>query len=410
VRALVLVLDSVGIGGAPDAAKYGDEGANTLGHILERTPELRLPALESLGLREVVAGIGDPGRDDAMLQTSRDHRSRLQLRGSYGVMQERSAGKDTTTGHWEIAGVILEEPFATFERFPDELVRAVERDAGVQFIGNYAQSGTTILVELGAEHLRTGKPILYTSADSVLQIAAHEDVIRIDRLYDICTVARRHADSFRIGRVIARPFTGADGSFSRTARRHDFSMEPPRTILNAISENGHAVVGVGKISDIFAGQGVTQSFPTTDNADGMKKIGENWDRLANGLLFANLVDFDMLYGHRRNVAGYARALMEFDAWFGEFLRRVAPADLVIVTADHGNDPTFRGTDHTRERVPLFVLHKNEARALGVRQTYADVAATLADFFALPNRWPTGTSLLSGSDSGRPEGATVKASN
>jgi phosphopentomutase len=385
VRALVLVLDSVGIGGAPDAASYGDDGANTLGHILEQTPDLRLPVLESLGLGELVPA-------------NRSYGSHPTYKSSYGIMQERSAGKDTTTGHWEIAGVILEEPFATYDRFPDELVRSIERDAGVQFIGNYAQSGTTILTELGAEHVRTGNPILYTSADSVLQIAAHEDVIGIDRLYDICTVARQHANRFRIGRVIARPFTGAEGNFSRTARRHDFSMKPPPTILNAISDNGHAVIGVGKISDIFAGQGVTESFPTNSNADGMQKISEQWDPLENGLLFANLVDFDMLYGHRRDVAGYGRALEEFDGWLGEFLGRIAPADLVILTADHGNDPTFRGTDHTREQVPLFVLHKNEARPLGVRQTYADIAATLADFFALPNQWPTGTSFFNRGDS------------
>jgi phosphopentomutase len=397
VRALLLVLDSVGIGGAPDAAKYGDEGANTLGHILEKTPALQLPNLDSLGLAELVPA----------------HRSRMSYttyKSSYGRMTERSAGKDTTTGHWEIAGVILEEPFATFDRFPDELVRAIERDAGVQFIGNYAQSGTTILAELGAEHIRTGKPILYTSADSVLQIAAHDQVMRIDRLYDICTVARQHADRFRIGRVIARPFTGPEGNFSRTSRRHDFSMEPPRTILNEISDSGHGVIGVGKISDIFAGQGITESFPTDGNAEGMQQIAANWERLETGFIFANLVDFDMLYGHRRDIAGYARALAEFDEWLGGFLARIALADLVIITADHGNDPTFRGTDHTREQVPLFVLHNNETRPLGVRDTYADIAATLSDYFALPNRWPVGDSLLSTTDSGRGETPELKASN
>lgn len=389
VRALVLVLDSVGIGGAPDADKYGDAGANTLGHILERTPELRLPNLDSLGLRALV------GRDS--VEPKNDLPQRLDgvspYRASYGRMRERSAGKDTTTGHWEIAGVILEEPFATFERFPDELVQAIERDAGVQFIGNYAQSGTTILAKLGAEHIRTGNPILYTSADSVLQIAAHEQVIRIDRLYDICAVARQHANRFRIGRVIARPFTGPEGNFSRTARRHDFSMEPPRTILNAISESGRAVVGVGKISDIFAGQGVTESFPTDGNCEGMRQIVENWERLDRGLIFANLVDFDMLYGHRRDVAGYAQALAEFDEWLGEFLERITPSDLVIITADHGNDPTYRGTDHTREQVPLFVLNENRTGPLGVRETYADIAATLAEYFELPTLWGAGKSLL-----------------
>jgi phosphopentomutase len=397
VRALLLVLDSVGIGGATDAANYGDEGANTLGHILERMPELALPNLNSLGLPELV-----PAHRSAMSDTT--------YKSSYGKMQERSAGKDTTTGHWEIAGIILEEPFATFDRFPDDLVHAIERDAGVVFIGNYPQSGTTILAELGAEHVRTGKPILYTSADSVLQIAAHEQVIRIDRLYDICTVARHHADRFRIGRVIARPFTGPEGNFSRTSRRHDFSMEPPRTILNAISEEGHAVIGVGKISDIFAGQGITESFPTDGNTEGMQQIAKNWERLANGLIFANLVDFDMLYGHRRDLAGYARVLAEFDEWLGQFLSKVLPADLVLITADHGNDPTYRGSDHTREEVPLFVLHHDETRALGVRKTYADIAATLGDYFELPAAWPVGESFLSKSDSGRCEVRPLKASN
>jgi phosphopentomutase len=396
VRALLLVLDSVGIGGAPDAAKYGDEGANTLGHILERVPDLRLPNLESLGLPELVPAYGSDG-------------SCATYKGSYGKMQESSAGKDTTTGHWEIAGIILEEPFATFERFPDDLVRAIERDAGVQFIGNYPQSGTTILAELGAEHVRTGKPILYTSADSVLQIAAHEQVVRIDRLYDICTVARQHADRFRIGRVIARPFTGPEGNFSRTSRRHDFSMEPPRTILNAISESGHAVIGIGKINDIFAGQGVTESFPTDGNAEGMQRIAEKWGHLEAGLIFANLVDFDMLYGHRRDPAGYAQALAQFDQWLGKFMAQVLADDLVIITADHGNDPTFRGTDHTREQVPLFVVHKNEKSSLGVRRTYADIAATLGDYFELTEEWPVGESLLLKSDE-QCETRRLKASN
>jgi phosphopentomutase len=397
VRALVLVLDSVGIGGAPDAVAYGDEGADTLGHILERMPELRLPALESLGLQELVPAY-------------RSNRSYTAYGASYGKMQERSAGKDTTTGHWEIAGVILEEPFATFERFPDELVRAIERDAGVQFIGNYAQSGTTILHELGAEHIRTGKPILYTSADSVLQIAAHEQVLRIDRLYDLCTIARQHADRFHIGRVIARPFTGPEGNFSRTARRHDFSMEPPRTILNAIAESKRAVIGIGKISDIFAGEGLTASFPTDGNAEGMHQISEQWSQLEEGLIFANLVDFDMLYGHRRDVLGYATALTQFDEWLGEFLPRIAPSDLVIITADHGNDPTYRGTDHTREQVPLFVLHRNKTQPLGLRATYADVAATLAEYFDLPTPWRVGKSFLFAMESDTLERTELEASN
>ena len=395
MRALLLVLDSVGIGGAPDAADYGDEGANTLGHILERQPELRLSALESLGL-------------GALLPGNRSYTPYTTYKSSYGKMRERSAGKDTTTGHWEIAGVILEKPFATFERFPDELVHAIERDAGVEFIGNYPQSGTTILAELGAEHVRTGKPILYTSADSVLQVAAHEQVMRIDRLYDVCTVARQHADRFRIGRVIARPFTGPEGNFSRTARRHDFSMQPPRTILNALAESGRSVVGVGKIHDIFAGQGITESFPTNSNADGMQRVAECWDALEEGLIFANLVDFDMLYGHRREVAGYAAALEEFDRWLAEFLPKINSSDLVIITADHGNDPTFRGTDHTREQVPLFMLHNECRQPLGTRETFADVAATLADYFRLSDAPNSGRSFLPGNSPGHRVAAASKS--
>ena len=377
MRALLIVLDSVGIGNAPDAAQYGDEGANTLGHILERLPQLRLPNLYSLGLAQLLDGA----------PTQKEHIA------SFGKMQEASAGKDTTTGHWEIAGVILEKPFAVFEKFPDELVRAIERDANVHFIGNYARSGTTILEELGAEHYRTSHPILYTSADSVLQIAAHETVVPVERLYEICRVARRHADSYRIGRVIARPFTGEPGKFVRTSRRHDFSMRPPRTILDAMMEEHLPTVAVGKIEDIFAGQGISSSYPTASNDEGMAQISKLWSSKQDGLIFVNLVDFDMLYGHRRNVSGYGKALEEFDRWLGDFLPSVRPEDLVIITADHGNDPTFRGTDHTREQVPLFVLHRRTAGFLGTRTTFADVAASLGEFFQLPSAWPTGTSFL-----------------
>jgi phosphopentomutase len=389
MRALLIVLDSVGIGHAPDAAEYGDEGANTLGHILEKIPDLELPNLTSLGLGHAVAGGDDPG-DAATTAVSAPGYN--VPRASFGRMNERSAGKDTTTGHWELAGVLLAEPFAVFEKFPDELVHSIQKEAGVQFIGNYPRSGTQILDELGAEHLRTGKPILYTSADSVLQIAAHEAVIPIAKLYDICEVARRNADSHHIGRVIARPFEGDLGSFRRTSRRHDYSMRPPRTVLNAISDAGFAVIGVGKINDIFAGQGVTESHPTTSNGDGMETISRLWRSRPNGLIFANLVDFDMLYGHRRDVAGYANALSEFDEWLGTFTPGVSNGDLVIITADHGNDPTFRGTDHTREQVPLFVIHNAAGRNLGTRSTYADVAASLAEYFKLPP-WKVGMSFL-----------------
>ena len=376
------MLDSVGIGNAADADRYGDEGANTLVHIFERISDLQLPNLTTLGLGEILGRprySGEPAR--------------LQPRASHGRMEERSAGKDTTTGHWEIAGVILDEPFTVFERFPDELVKAIELEADVKFIGNFASSGTVILEKLGAEHLETGQPILYTSADSVLQIAAHEDVTPVPKLYELCQIARHHADRYRIGRVIARPFAGTRGNFRRTTRRHDFSMRPPPTILNAIAGAGFPVVGIGKISDIFAGEGITESHPTISNIDGMKKIDQLWATTEHGLIFINLVDFDMTFGHRRDTAGYANALLEFDQWLGTFTSSVSDDDLVIITADHGNDPTFRGTDHTREQVPLLVMHKGESRDLGTRKTFADVAASLAAFFELSEAWSVGTSFL-----------------
>lgn len=377
MRALLLVLDSVGCGHAPDALAYGDEGADTLGHIFAASPSLALPALDSLGLGRIMHADSTIGPAP---------------RASWGRMREQSAGKDTTTGHWEIAGAVLREPFGTFEKFPHELIAPIEAEAGVEFIGNYPQSGTVILEELGAEHLRTGKPILYTSADPVLQIAAHESVLPLDRLYEVCKIARKHCDAWRIGRVIARPFAGEPGAFRRTSGRHDYSMLPPPTVLNALAESGRAVEGVGKISDIFAASGITRSTPTASNADGMRAIDERWAAIGDGLVFANLVDFDMLFGHRRDVAGYARALVEFDSWLPTFLPQIADGDLVIITADHGNDPTWRGTDHTREEVPLLVLHRGHAHPLGTRQTFADVAATLADFFHL-DPWSIGTTFL-----------------
>jgi phosphopentomutase len=383
MRALLIVLDSVGIGHAPDAAKYGDEGANTLGHIFARCRDTWLPNLCALGLPKIL--------DEKYSWTRKTFA--LPHLASFGKMQEHSAGKDTTTGHWEIAGVILDVPFSVFLRFPYELVKAIEQEAGVKFIGNYACSGTTILEELGTEHVRTGNPILYTSADSVLQIAAHEKIIPLERLYEICRIARRHADKFRIGRIIARPFVDGNGKFTRTANRHDFSMIPPRTVLNAIADAGFPTIGVGKISDIFAGQGITESHPAATNRKGMGCIDELWSKTTRGLIFCNLVDFDMVYGHRRDVTGYAMALSEFDEWLGPLIDKISEDDLLIITADHGNDPTFRGTDHTREQVPLFVMHNRQSRDLGTRSTYADVAASLADFFHLPEPWPVGTSFL-----------------
>lgn len=380
MRCLLLILDSLGCGAAPDASAYGDAGADTLGHIFASNPCLDLPALFSLGLWKIVTGdVFDPRSQGTV--------------ASYGRMRECSAGKDTTTGHWEIAGVILDEPFATFARFPEKLVAAIQRETGVEFIGNYSQSGTVILEELGEDHLRTGRPILYTSADSVLQIAAHERVIARAKLYEICRVARRHADAWRIGRVIARPFAGEPGTFRRTKGRHDYSVVPPPTVLNALAESGLPVQGVGKIFDIFAGSGITNSQPTGSNAEGTAVIGELWARSEDGLIFANLIDFDMLYGHRRDLPGYTRALLEFDFWLGDFLERIERDDLVIITADHGNDPIHHGSDHTREEVPLMVLCGDDRRPLGTRSTFADVAATLAEFFQLRKKWPIGESFL-----------------
>ena len=376
-RAILIVLDGVGCGAATDAAAYGDAGSDTLGHVLDHVPTLQLPTLWSMGLGRVL------GRRPAVTPTA-----------SHGTMQPRSRGKDSTTGHWELAGVILDQPFGLFDRFPPELVRAIEREADVTFIGNVPASGTAILDQLGPEHLRTGHLILYTSADSVLQIAAHRSVCSLPELYAICGVARRHADAYRIGRVIARPFTGEPGAFVRTAGRHDLSLRPPPTVLDALVAAGVPVASVGKTSDLFAGSGFTASHPTSSNAAGMATVDQLWHDGGAGLTFVNLVDFDTAYGHRRDALGFAAALATFDRWLGDFLPRLQPDDLLIITADHGTDPTFRGTDHTRERVPLLMQHAGRATELGERDTFADVAATLAEFYELPAGHPPPAAGLS----------------
>ncbi|MEM1443158.1 MAG: phosphopentomutase [Verrucomicrobiota bacterium] len=368
-RALLIVLDSVGIGQAPDAADFGDEGANTVGHIRETVADFSIPHLDAAGLRHAEAlAAGESLTGETTL--------------SYGCLTEQSAGKDTTTGHWELAGAPVEEPFATFEKFPDELVAEMESVAGVSFLGNYAQSGTVILEELGAEHLETGLPILYTSADSVIQVAAHEESFGLERLYEVCRQLQTIADRERIGRVIARPFLGSPGNFQRTGNRHDFSLVPPPTVLNHLQAANVETIGIGKISDIFAGSGIDHSHPTKSNAEGCDTIDQllaaSPDR--PHLLFANLVDFDMLYGHRRDPQGYAGALMEFDAWLGTLLPRLDDETLLLITADHGNDPTWTGSDHTRERVPILARFPGNPANLGVRESYADVAATLAHWF------------------------------
>jgi len=378
-QALLIVLDSVGIGHAPDAAAFGDDGANTLGHLRETISGFTLPHLDAAGLIacERLAAGGDP-----------DIRTKL----SYGCLTEVSPGKDTVTGHWELAGAPLERPFATFERFPDELLGEMETLTGESFLGNYARSGTVILEELGGEHVRTGRPILYTSADSVIQIAAHEAILPVRRLYEICEALRPLANRERIGRIIARPFVGEPGAFRRTSSRHDFAMRPPRTVLNLLIAAGIETIGVGKIGDIFSGSGIQRSLPTQSNADGCAVM----DRLLAEspeqprFVFTNLVDFDSLYGHRRDPPGYARALQEFDDWFGTLLPRLDEEMLLILTADHGNDPTWSGTDHTRERVPLLVKMPGAARNLGVRTSFADVAATLSEWFGVATSGLAGT--------------------
>ena len=366
-RALVIVLDSVGCGCAPDAAKYGDEGADTLGHLFARIPGFQLPHLASLGLYQLL-GLDLPAN---LMEGAR-----------WARLTAQSAGKDTTTGHWELMGCTLDEPFATFEKFPDDLVSAIGHAGGVEFIGNYASSGTEILTQLGAEHLRTGKPILYTSADSVLQIAAHEENFGLQRLWDLCQIARQELDArgIRIGRVIARPFVGnSPADFKRTGNRHDYSLMPGETVLNRLQAADVQTIGVGKIHDIFAGSGISESHPTQYNAGGMTAIDRLWNerRPQPHFILANLVDFDSLYGHRRDPAGYAACLREFDEWLGGFLTKISPGDLIILTADHGNDPYHPGTDHTREQVPMLALGINQAIASNV---FSDVAATVKEHF------------------------------
>jgi len=382
-KALLIVLDSVGIGHAPDAARYGDEGADTLGHIRSHLPDFSIPALDAAGLGHaaaLAAGLKPPKTATSM---------------AWGSLTEQSPGKDTTTGHWEIAGAPLKEAFATYESFPPDLLTRLEKAAGVTFIGNYAQSGTVILEELGEAHLETGRPILYTSSDSVIQIATHEEITPLAQLYEICAACRVIADEERIGRVIARPFVGKPGNFQRTSNRRDFSYHPPKTILNALQNHGVHTVGIGKISDIFAGSGISESFPTKSNQAGMERIQQLWQEPVGRpvLYFANLVDFDMLFGHRRDVAGYGRALEEFDRWLAEFWPLIDDGkSLFLITADHGNDPTWRGTDHTRERVPLLAAGPFAPKCLGVRDSFADIAASLADYFNLPG-WSVGTSIF-----------------
>ncbi len=372
-RVVLITLDGCGIGELPDAARYGDVGANTLGHVAEACGGLNLPHLQALGLGNILDLPGVPPV--------------AAPRGGWGRMAEASAGKDTTTGHWELAGIIEPTPLPTFPTgFPEELIAALSRETGLDFLGNIAASGTEILKVLGDDHVRSGRPIVYTSADSVFQIAAHEGVVPVERLYEICRVARRILDPYRIGRVIARPFVGdAPDNYRRTANRHDFSLAPTApTALDALTEAGIPVFGVGKIRDIFAGRGVGDFVYSSDNRDGMAKTLAALAQRERGLIFTNLVDFDMLYGHRLDALGFGKALEAFDRWLPRCLAALRDDDLLIVTADHGCDPTTPGSDHTREYVPLLVWSPvmGQGQALGERSSFADVAASIVEAFGL----------------------------
>jgi phosphopentomutase len=365
-RAILIVMDSVGAGELPDAAEYGDQGSDTLGNIAKAVG-LAVPALRSLGLAEVAA-IGDP---------------RPAPRGAFGRMAEASAGKDSVTGHWEMTGVVLEKPFPTFPHgFPLEVIREFESRIGRKTLGNTVASGTAIIDELGAEHVRTGAPIVYTSADSVFQIAAHESVIPLDEQYRMCGIAfDLVARGMGVGRVIARPFNGEPGAFARTTNRRDFAMQPFQpTLFDRMHAASREVIGIGKIEDLFAGRGLTRAIHTKSDSDGMDVIEQELRRTPQGLIAANLVDFDTQYGHRNDVAGYAANLERFDARLARLLPMLLPDDLLIVTADHGNDPTTPSTDHSREHVPVL-LFGGMIRAgadVGTRATFADLGQTLAE--------------------------------
>lgn len=366
-------MDSVGIGEMPDAREYGDEGSNTLGNISKEVGGLKIPNLASLGLGNIaeIPFIGPAVSPSA----------------SYGKMAIKSKGKDTTTGHWEMAGIILDRGFPTFpEGFPAGFIREFEKRIGQLILGNEVASGTEIMERLGPEHERTGKPIVYTSADSVLQIAAHEEVISIDKLMEICKIAREMLmGDLMVARVIARPFIGKAGNYTRTNNRHDFSINPiSKTLLDYLIERDRKVTAIGKIKDIFANQGISESFSTKGNFDGLTKTIESIKQEGSSLIFTNLVDFDMAYGHRNNVKGYAQALEEFDSRIPELLSAINEDDILILTADHGCDPTTTSTDHSREYVPLLVYGAKLKKGinLGVRPTLTDIGVTIADYLEI----------------------------
>ena len=379
-RAIVIVLDSVGVGELPDAAAYGDQGSNTLGNIATRVP-LRIPTLRALGLERIVRLASDAPSDRGS-----DAASDLRP-AAVGRMAEASAGKDSVTGHWELMGIVLDRAFPVFPNgFPPEVINEFARLTGRPVIANKAASGTVIIDELGPEHIRTGALIVYTSADSVFQIAAHEDVVPIEELYRACEIAYRLVgEGMGVGRVIARPFVGTPGHFKRTANRRDFALPPSgETLLDRMTAASAPVIAIGKIEDLFAGRGITRAFHTASDDEGMDHVERQMKELDAGFVFANLVDFDTQYGHRNDVEGYARNLERFDARLAAVLPRLRDADLLIVTADHGNDPTTPSTDHAREYVPLVVTgsHVRAGVDLGTRRTFADVGQTLAELFGV----------------------------
>jgi len=382
-RAIVIVMDSVGIGELPDAGEYGDEGSNTVGNIAKQVP-LKVPTLRSLGFDRLVSICGVPAA--------------VAPRAATGKMAEASAGKDSVTGHWEMMGVVLDRAFPTFpDGFPPHIIAEFSRLTGRGVLGNKAASGTTIIDELGPDHMTTGALIVYTSADSVFQIAAHEEIVPVPDLYRACEIAYKLVgEGMGVGRVIARPFVGVPGSFKRTANRHDYALPPAgETLLDRVKATGRPVVAIGKIEDLFAGRGITRAVHTASDDDGMNAVEREMSELGRGLIFTNLVDFDTQYGHRNDVAGYAANLERFDARLARILPMLRKDDVLVVTADHGNDPTTPSTDHAREYVPLLVTGDRIRAAvdLGTRRTFADLGQTLADVFGV-GPLPHGTSFLS----------------
>ena len=382
-RIFLVVLDSVGIGALPDAPRYGDAGAHTLGHVAAAAKELHLPQLQRLGLGLIDKLQGIPPCDHPL--------------ASYGKMAERSVNKDTTSGHWELAGTPVMEAFPVYPQgFPEEITAPFCQHIGRGILGNKAASGTVIIEELGEEHLRTGFPIVYTSADSVFQIAAHEDVVPVEQLYEYCKIARKIlCNEHAVGRVIARPFIGENGNYTRTTRRHDFSLEPPGiTMLDQVKQSGMEMLSVGKIKDIFAGRGVTDFVYTTGNQDGIEKSLAYMDRDFEGLCFINLVDYDMLYGHRNDIDGYAKALTYFDERLSEILQKLREDDVLMITADHGCDPSYtQSTDHSREYTPFVMYGKKiEPKNYGTRDTFADIGATVLKYLGVSQQI-SGNSML-----------------